>query len=89
MPLVSGVDGSESSLRAVDWAADEAALHGLPLRLVYAFGWEQYEGAALALSLGRPPSGRSPTALSTLPLSGSGADIRASTSLPRRRPRTR
>ncbi|MGY3061679.1 nucleotide-binding universal stress UspA family protein [Streptomyces sp. TE3672] len=56
LPLVSGVDGSESSLRAVDWAADEAALHGLPLRLVYAFGWEeQYEGAALALSLGRPP----------------------------------
>ncbi|MFE2935970.1 universal stress protein [Streptomyces sp. NPDC059278] len=53
-PLVSGVDGSESSLRAVDWAADEAALHGLPLRLVYACGWEQYEGAALALTLGRP-----------------------------------
>ncbi|MEU2133515.1 universal stress protein [Streptomyces sp. NPDC018352] len=54
LPLVSGVDGSESSLRAVDWAADEAALRGLPLRLVYASGWEQYEGAALALTLGRP-----------------------------------
>ncbi|MGW2183440.1 universal stress protein [Streptomyces sp. NPDC001732] len=54
LPLVSGVDGSENSLRAVDWAADEAALHGLPLRLVYAFGWEHYEGAALALGLGRP-----------------------------------
>ncbi|MFE9491074.1 universal stress protein [Streptomyces sp. NPDC006641] len=52
--LVSGVDGSETSLRAVDWAVDEAALHGLPLRLVYASRWEQYEGAALALSLGRP-----------------------------------
>ncbi|MER5846390.1 universal stress protein [Streptomyces sp. NPDC002012] len=54
LPLVSGVDGSETSLRAVDWAVDEAALHGLPLRLVYASRWEQYEGAAPALSPGRP-----------------------------------
>ncbi|MFJ2915707.1 universal stress protein [Streptomyces sp. NPDC087228] len=54
LPLVSGVDGSETSLRAVDWAVDEAALHEWPLRLVYASRWEQYEGAALALSLGRP-----------------------------------
>ncbi|MFB7549937.1 universal stress protein [Streptomyces sp. NPDC056154] len=54
LPLVSGVDGSETSLRAVDWAVDEAALHGLPLRLVYASGWEQYEGAAPTLGLGRP-----------------------------------
>ncbi|MFE4333130.1 universal stress protein [Streptomyces sp. NPDC056831] len=53
-PLVSGVDGSETSLRAVDWAVDEAALHGLPLRLVYASRWERYEGAAPTLGLGRP-----------------------------------
>ncbi|MFD1659254.1 universal stress protein [Streptomyces caeni] len=45
LPLVVGVDGSEPSLRAVDWAADEAALRGLPLRLVYASLWERYEGA--------------------------------------------
>ncbi|MFJ2263729.1 universal stress protein [Streptomyces sp. NPDC087844] len=45
LPLVVGVDGSESSLRAVDWAADEAALRGLPLRLVHASLWEQYESA--------------------------------------------
>ncbi|ARP68632.1 universal stress protein [Streptomyces pluripotens] len=44
LPLVVGVDGSESSLLAVDWAADEAILHGLPLRLVYASLWERYEG---------------------------------------------
>ncbi|MFD5625232.1 universal stress protein [Streptomyces sp. NPDC127072] len=44
LPLVVGVDGSEPSLRAVDWAADEAALRGLPLRLVYASLWERYEG---------------------------------------------
>ncbi|WP_326719097.1 universal stress protein [Streptomyces sp. NBC_00243] len=53
LPLVVGVDGSEPSLRAVDWAADEAALHGVPLRLVYASLWERYEGAALAQGLGR------------------------------------
>ncbi|MEU0646992.1 universal stress protein [Streptomyces umbrinus] len=53
LPLVVGVDGSEPSLRAVDWAADEAALRGVPLRLVYASLWERYEGAALAEGLGR------------------------------------
>ncbi len=54
LPLVVGVDGSESSLRAVDWAADEAALCGVALRVVYASLWERYEGSALAHSLGRP-----------------------------------
>ncbi|MCC5478295.1 universal stress protein [Streptomyces barringtoniae] len=54
LPLVVGVDGSEPSLRAVDWAADEAALRGLPLRLVYASLWERYEGTALAQDLGKP-----------------------------------
>jgi nucleotide-binding universal stress UspA family protein len=53
LPLVVGVDGSEPSMRAVDWAADEAALRGVPLRLVYASLWERYEGAALAQGLGR------------------------------------
>ncbi|MGW2745531.1 universal stress protein [Streptomyces sp. NPDC001450] len=53
-PLVVGVDGSEPSLRAVDWAADEAALRGLPLRVVYASLWERYEGTSLAQDLGKP-----------------------------------
>ncbi|WP_073952114.1 universal stress protein [Streptomyces kebangsaanensis] len=44
LPLVVGVDGSEPSLTAVDWAVDEAARNGLPLRLVYASWWERYEG---------------------------------------------
>ncbi|CAL9639385.1 universal stress protein [Streptomyces sp. enrichment culture] len=48
LPLVVGVDGSESGLRAVDWAADEAARHGLPLRIVHASLWERYEAAVLA-----------------------------------------
>ncbi len=35
-PLVAATDGSEESLRAVEWAAGEAALHGAPLRIVAA-----------------------------------------------------
>ncbi|MET9550346.1 universal stress protein [Streptomyces sp. NPDC006627] len=53
-PLVVGVDGSDPSFQAADWAADEALRHGLPLRLVYASLWQRYEGAALATGLGRP-----------------------------------
>ncbi|MEU6065109.1 MULTISPECIES: universal stress protein [Streptomyces] len=54
LPLVVGVDGSEPSLRAVDWAADEAVLRGVPLRLVYASLWERYEGTSLAEDVGKP-----------------------------------
>ncbi|MFJ5920634.1 universal stress protein [Streptomyces ardesiacus] len=54
LPLVVGVDGSESSLRAVDWAADEADLHEVPLLVLFGALWERYEGAALARELGGP-----------------------------------
>jgi nucleotide-binding universal stress UspA family protein len=37
--VVVGVDGSDSALRAVRWAADEAGRRAAPLRLVTAFGW--------------------------------------------------
>ncbi|MEV1292197.1 universal stress protein [Pseudonocardia sp. NPDC049635] len=36
-PVVAGVDGSESALDAVRWAADEAASRHVPLRLVAVF----------------------------------------------------
>jgi nucleotide-binding universal stress UspA family protein len=36
MPVVAGVDGSEESLRAVEWAALEAGRHRAPLRIVAA-----------------------------------------------------
>lgn len=35
-PIVAGTDGSAESLRAVEWAAREAALRGAPLRIVSA-----------------------------------------------------
>ncbi|WP_406306479.1 universal stress protein [Streptomyces sp. NBC_00885] len=54
LPLVVGVDGSESSLGAVDWAVEEAARHGVPLRLVYASLWERYEGERPSHSVDRP-----------------------------------
>ncbi|QTD96428.1 universal stress protein [Streptomyces cyanogenus] len=54
LPIVVGVDGSEPSLRAVEWAADEAALRGASLRLVYASLWERYEGTSIAQDLGMP-----------------------------------
>ncbi len=53
LPLVVGVDGSESSFRATDWAADEAVRHGRSLRLVYASMWQHYDGKAMVLSLER------------------------------------
>ena len=54
LPVVVGVDGSDSSLLAVDWATDEAARQGLPLRLVYASLWERYEGVMPSGGLQRP-----------------------------------
>ena len=33
-PIVVGIDGSEPSLRAVDWATREAVLRDVPLRIV-------------------------------------------------------
>jgi len=35
-PVIVGVDGSEESLRAVEWAALEARRHGSPLRIALA-----------------------------------------------------
>ncbi|MEV0567754.1 universal stress protein [Dactylosporangium sp. NPDC050588] len=37
-PIVVGVDGSAASRGAVRWAADEAARHGCPLKVVHALG---------------------------------------------------
>ncbi|MEU8827953.1 universal stress protein [Streptomyces sp. NPDC048636] len=54
LPLVVGVDGSQSSLNAVDWAVDAAARHRVPLRLVHGSLWERYEGMRPATDPDRP-----------------------------------
>ncbi|MEU6982078.1 universal stress protein [Streptomyces sp. NPDC046324] len=53
-PLVVGVDGSDASLTAVDWAVDEAVRHGLSLRIVHASMWERYEGVVPTWATNRP-----------------------------------
>jgi nucleotide-binding universal stress UspA family protein len=40
--VVVGVDGSESSLRALCWAADQATLMGLPLEVVTAWTFPEH-----------------------------------------------
>ncbi|WP_046499625.1 universal stress protein [Streptomyces odonnellii] len=54
LPLVVGVDGSEGSGQAVEWAAAEADRSCLPLRLVYASLWEHYEGIRSEPGTDRP-----------------------------------
>src|SRR5262245_44545817 len=53
-PLVVGVDGSEESLRAAEWAALEARRHSSPLRIVSAPGpvprLHAYQGAPEAIA---------------------------------------
>jgi nucleotide-binding universal stress UspA family protein len=44
-PLIVGIDGSDHSLRAIDWAVAEAARQDVPLRLVHGSLWEHYERA--------------------------------------------
>lgn len=53
-PLIVGVDGSDASLRAVDWAVAEATRRDLPLRLVHGSLWERYE--VLKPDFGSEPS---------------------------------
>lgn len=43
-PLIVGVDGSDPSLQALDWAVEEAVRRGVGLRVVHASSWEWYEG---------------------------------------------
>jgi len=41
-PIVAAVDGTRGSLRALDWAAEEARLRGRRLHIVHAFDWPLY-----------------------------------------------
>lgn len=54
LPIVVGVDGSGGSLRALDWATEEASRSALPLRVVHASLWERYEVVRPTFDTGRP-----------------------------------
>jgi nucleotide-binding universal stress UspA family protein len=43
-PITAGVDGTEESLAALDWAAREAVRRRLPLRVVQAWHFQPYDG---------------------------------------------
>jgi nucleotide-binding universal stress UspA family protein len=56
IPLVVGIDGSEPSLEAVEWAAGEAVRHGVPLHLLHAAGRDRE--AAGVIDAARERAGR-------------------------------
>ena len=43
-PVVAGTDGSAGAIAAAEWAADHAALRGVPLRVVHAVDRLPYDG---------------------------------------------
>ncbi|MFW5418792.1 universal stress protein [Nocardiopsis sp. CNT-189] len=49
-PIAAAVDGKRGSLRALDWAADEARLRGRRLRIVHAFDWPLYHSTPHGLA---------------------------------------
>jgi hypothetical protein len=56
-PVVVGVDGSEASLAAVDWAVGEAVARHTWLRVVRAFIWPLFPYVPLGPSPYGPPDG--------------------------------
>jgi nucleotide-binding universal stress UspA family protein len=48
-PIVVGVDGSEESRHALDWAADEAVRRDVPLRIVHGWMWMPYGVAGVPM----------------------------------------
>ena len=68
-PIVVGVDGSDLALRAVDWAAREAALRGLPLKIV--------SGAALPPKMMDRRTDAGPDIVSDTVLKGREQDLAA------------
>lgn len=53
--LIVGIDGSDHSLRALDWAVTTASNNELPIRIVYGILWERYEAASPPYDSGASP----------------------------------
>lgn len=73
IPLVVGIDGSEASLQAVDWAADEAVRHGVPLHLVHAAAPDHEAFDLIAAASGRVRKSAPTVRLSSEVLHGDAA----------------
>ncbi|MEW2632979.1 universal stress protein [Streptomyces sp. NPDC048389] len=58
LPLVVGVDGSRSSMLALDWAAHEAARLTLPLKIVHATAEGEYAPSSVQASDAANPFGQ-------------------------------
>ncbi len=80
-PIVVGVDGSEVSLEAVEWAAAEAVARHRRLRVVHAFIWPLLR-VPMGPSTYRRIVGCGPmhSALWTKPCNGPGKQPQGSTS---------
>ncbi|MFE0512224.1 universal stress protein [Streptomyces sp. NPDC058964] len=61
IPVVVGVDGSEASLEAVDWAADEAVRHGVSLHIVHAAAGSLLEDSDLMTAASERARSGAPT----------------------------
>lgn len=61
IPLVVGIDGSEASLEAMDWAADEAVRYSVPLHLVHAAAGDREPSDVISAASERA-RGRAPRA---------------------------
>ncbi|MGW0585778.1 universal stress protein, partial [Streptomyces sp. NPDC002920] len=58
LPVVAAVDGSEDSLRALDWAADTARRRGAPLRVAHVrhhFAWTRPDALDASVVVPPPP----------------------------------
>ncbi|MDB1087296.1 universal stress protein [Streptomyces sp. ACA25] len=53
--ITAGLDGSAESLAAAGWAAREALLRNLPLKLVHVWEWQPYTRPPLGVPAFRPP----------------------------------
>ncbi|MEU6884885.1 universal stress protein [Streptomyces viridosporus] len=73
IPLVVGIDGSESSLEAVDWAVGEAARHTVPLHLVHAAEPGREASDLIAVASARAGTGTAAVRLSSEVLYGDAA----------------
>jgi nucleotide-binding universal stress UspA family protein len=56
-PVLVGVDGSEPSQHALEWAADEAERRGAPLECLTAWTWPTAYGWASVVPEGLDPAG--------------------------------